>query len=649
MTVDVRCEPICLMSRSFSIPRVILLFESLCGRRYRVLEQSQVSCCVELRQDDRAGEVLARLDEFLTASLPGSGEGENSAYRILVDGIDFRESPLFRPLTLGKPGPDAAEEPPVLAVIGELPGAGPFKELCRRLTDEAPGHIAAGTAALACGTALLFAADEGSGADEAVVLLDRLLHETGLIRTKLDPVRLQMTRAADDTVYLQGDDISRAYALPRLVVLSLDAVVGMTGRREVRSVLLEIFRKNNGCVTVLRMPYATRDIREKTLADLRGVLPAELVPFPPLSGRELRLVAERELARYALTAEEQVWPAFQSLVEEHGRRGSFYGADTARKVADEMIVSFRRLPGTEGDGTTIPTAAVKALLPQAGGKTEPGSLRDLDAMIGRDAVAAQVRALIRGISFARRDPRVASPAMHMVFTGNPGTGKTTAARMIGRALRDSGVLRVGDFVECQGRDFVGQYVGQTAPKTRKICERAYGSVLFIDEAYMLACSPSDRDYGQEALATLMAEMENHRDDMVVIFAGYTGEMERFLDANPGLRSRVPYHVRFPNYSREELVGILHGMIRSRFRYEPELLDASEEYLLSLPDEVLDGRSFGNGRFVRNLYERIWNAALERDTEAGPDELVLIREDLAAAVVELDVREKILPRKARIGF
>ena len=649
MTVDVRCEPVCLTSTSFSITRVIVFFQDMCGRRFRLLEQSQVSCRVEIRQDDRAGEVLVRLDEFLSAALPGSADEGKRAYRILVDGMDFRESPLFRPITIGTEEPVPAKEPPVLSVIEELPGAAPFKELCRRLADEAPGHIAAGTAPLACRTALLFAADEGNGAEEAVPLLDRLLHETGLIRTKLDPFRLEMTVTGDDTVYLQGDDISHVYALPRLIVLSIDAVVGKTQRREFRSVLLDIFRKNDGCVTVLRMPYASRTVREQTLKDVRGVLPAELIPFPPLGRRELRLVAEQELARYSLTAEEEVWPAFQSLVEEHSQQGSFYGADTARKVADEMIVSFRRLPGKKEDGTTIRTEAVKALIHPCGRENEPGSLKELDAMIGRNAVAAKVRAMIRGISFARNDRRVDSPAMHMVFTGNPGTGKTTAARTIGKILRESGVLRVGDFVECQGRDFVGQYVGQTAPKTRKICERAYGSVLFIDEAYMLASSPSDRDFGQEALATLMSEMENHRDDMVVIFAGYTGEMERFLAANPGLRSRVPYRVRFPDYSREELVGILHGMIRSRFRFEPELLEVSEEYFRSLPEGVLNAPGFGNGRFVRNLYERIWNRALLRDTEAGPDDLILTAEDFAAAAAELAEAEDTAPNRGRIGF
>ena len=116
-----------------------------------------------------------------------------------------------------------------------------------------------------------------------------------------------------------------------------------------------------------------------------------------------------------------------------------------------------------------------------------------------------------------------------------------------------------------------------------MCERAYGSVLFIDEAYALVSSESDVDYGKEAMAALIAEMENHRDDLVVIFAGYTQEMQQFLSVNPGLSSRIPYHIQFPNYTREELFEIFKGMIGSRFSYDPKILPKAENYIRSLPD------------------------------------------------------------------
>ena len=183
-----------------------------------------------------------------------------------------------------------------------------------------------------------------------------------------------------------------------------------------------------------------------------------------------------------------------------------------------------------------------------------------------------------------------------------------------------------------------------------MCERAYGSVLFIDEAYSLASSDSDVDYGKEALAALIAEMENHRDDLVVIFAGYTQEMKRFLDVNPGLSSRIPYHIQFPNYTREELFEIFKRMIGSRFAYDPEILPKAENYILSLPEEILNERTFGNGRYIRNLYEKLWSKAAMRSPGSGPDELRLELEDFDELVRELSASTEPGSKKLpRVGF
>ena len=152
------------------------------------------------------------------------------------------------------------------------------------------------------------------------------------------------------------------------------------------------------------------------------------------------------------------------------------------------------------------------------------------------------------------------PCIHMRFVGNPGTGKTTVARIIGKILKEKGVLRIGNFYEYAGRDFCGRYVGETAPKTASICRDAYGSVLFIDEAYSLyRGDDNSRDYGREALDTLIAEMENHRNDFVVIMAGYTDDMDKLMAGNMGLASRMPYTIEFPNFTREQLYEIFESM------------------------------------------------------------------------------------------
>ena len=172
----------------------------------------------------------------------------------------------------------------------------------------------------------------------------------------------------------------------------------------------------------------------------------------------------------------------------------------------------------------------------------------------------------------------------MRFVGNHGTGKTTIARILGKILQEHGVLRNGNFYEYKGRDFCGRYIGETAPKTSAMCRDAYGSVLFIDEAYSLYNGEDDsRDYGKEAIDTMVAEMENHRNDMVIIMAGYPDDMKRLMKANSGLASRMPYTLEFPNYSREQLFEIFMQMVKRSFTYEDALTEAACDYFMELPD------------------------------------------------------------------
>jgi probable Rubsico expression protein CbbX len=193
-----------------------------------------------------------------------------------------------------------------------------------------------------------------------------------------------------------------------------------------------------------------------------------------------------------------------------------------------------------------------------------------------------------------------APSLHMSFTGNPGTGKTTVALRMAQILHRLGYVRKGHLTAVTRDDLVGQYIGHTAPKTREVLKRAMGGVLFIDEAYYLYRPENERDYGQEAIEILLQVMENQRDDLVVILAGYKDRMDTFFRSNPGMSSRIAHHIDFPDYSVDELVSISHLMLsQMQYRLSPAADTAFREYI-----ERRKARPhFANARSVRNALDR----------------------------------------------
>jgi len=193
-----------------------------------------------------------------------------------------------------------------------------------------------------------------------------------------------------------------------------------------------------------------------------------------------------------------------------------------------------------------------------------------------------------------------APSLHMSFTGNPGTGKTTVAMKMAAILHGLGYCRKGHLVAVTRDDLVGQYIGHTAPKTREVLKRAMGGVLFIDEAYYLYRPENERDYGQEAIEILLQVMENQRDDLVVILAGYKDRMERFFSSNPGMASRVAHHIEFPDYSEQELVAIARLMLEKlQYRLSDAASVALAEYIALRRGQP----HFANARSIRNALDR----------------------------------------------
>ena len=219
------------------------------------------------------------------------------------------------------------------------------------------------------------------------------------------------------------------------------------------------------------------------------------------------------------------------------------------------------------------------------------------------------------------------PSLHMSFTGNPGTGKTTVALRMAEILHKLGYVEKGHLVAVSREDLVGQYVGHTAPKTKDVLKRAYGGVLFIDEAYYLHRPENERDYGQEAIEILLQVMENDRDKLVVILAGYKDRMDAFFASNPGMASRVTHHVDFPDYTPDELMEIAQRMLeRQDYRLSSDAEQAFREYL----ERRMQMPRFAHGRSTRNAIDRARlrhaSRLFDSDKPLGHDELMTIEAD-----------------------
>lgn len=252
-------------------------------------------------------------------------------------------------------------------------------------------------------------------------------------------------------------------------------------------------------------------------------------------------------------------------------------------------------------------------------------LAELNSLVGMERIKDLVTEINAYITIQRerkRNSLASEPqVLHMIFKGNPGTGKTTVARILGRAFSKMGLLSKGHLVEVERADLVGEYIGHTAQKTRDTIKKALGGILFIDEAYSLARG-GEKDFGKEAIDTLVKAMEDKKDDLILILAGYKEEMERFLRSNPGLRSRFPIHLEFPDYKIEELVEIGETMLEKReYKFTTGAKSKIREILY---EQVKQGDLvMGNARFIRNLVEK----AIRKQAVRLAHEKVVTRENL----------------------
>lgn len=552
---------------------------------------------------------------------------------------------------------DVPRKKGALEAIRQLIGAQEFKALAEELCAVAPQIQRANARRVFFSQHYLFAIGDGCGLTTALERLADLVEELGLLRFAGKKRVLEWKLDApsgDDREPLQKlqDFLKSRNRFKGIFCLDISHWIPKTRDPKFQQLLRAVGDAGEDCLFVFRVPYIQTDVLEGLRQGLSDVLCTRSVTFVPFSREEYRDYARRLLSECGFAMEENAWPAFDARLAEEKSNSRFYGLDSINKMVDEML--YRKLlRNAEAGEDSICLSAQDAA--GMSGRPDTGSgLQQLENMVGMEHIRERILEMVAQVQLQKemaesgRCPE--KPCLHMRFVGSPGTGKTTVARIVGKILKEKGILEIGNFYEVSGRSLCGRYVGETAPKTSEICRNAYGSVLFIDESYSLyAGDDNSRDYGKEAIDTLIAEMENNRDKMVVIMSGYPDEMDTLMRANPGLAGRMPYEIRFPNYTKEQLTRIFLGMAEASFELDDSFRQAATEFFGSISDSRYKAKNFSNARLARNLYERVWAKAAMRHQLNKSEPVRLLPEDLNSAAADREFQMLLEDKSVTMGF
>ena len=407
--------------------------------------------------------------------------------------------------------------------------------------------------------------------------------------------------------------------------------------KEAIETLLKSMEDNRGKFTVIFAGY------KKEMRNLINMNPGLqsrinlMINFDDYTDEELIHIAKNIAKEEYYKLSEDGEKAFIERIQKEKVDENFANARVVRNLMDEAVREKAFRTGDE----TVCEEELTTLTSEDFGVDLKFTARDsikeyetqLESLVGLDNVKSLIKDILNTVELIHREKEMGinceDVSLNMIFSGNPGTGKTTVARIVGKILKAMGILKKGHMVEVTRSDLVGQYVGQTGPKTLEKIKEAYGGILFIDEAYTLN-SGSENDFGSEAIGTLIKEMEDNRDKLIVIMAGYTKEMKELLNINPGLESRIKFNIQFNDYSGDELFKIFKSLCkREKYKISHNAYKKLKEDFEELSENK--GRNFGNGRLVRKYFENVKMKQATRIINENINEkeemLKIIKEDI----------------------
>lgn len=447
-----------------------------------------------------------------------------------------------------------------------------------------------------------------------------------------------------DTVLIQGRDIARSFnaegdkgiiklfsviSNKSVIVENYEDILKEYDDINLRAIALclENIMKEHSLVNAVIITGNNESIQQLLAVDetFQDTL-YSIIKIQPYSPENLVIIAEKLARERALSIQKRTKDSLLRAIEREYKNEEFMNAITLKRYIDEatsrMAKRYKVLKQSEN--TVVSDKDLVCLLPEDFGFSEIAEdtleklLEELDSLTGLSSIKTQIKKQVDFIKVANKareagsDRKISAGAKHMLFIGNPGTGKTTVAKLIGKIYHNLGVLSKGDTVMCTRSDLVAEYVGSTAPQVRQKVKEAMGGVLFIDEAYSMVQNEND-SFGKEAVDELIVQMENNRDNFVVILAGYPEKMKEFLKSNPGFKSRIRNEIIFEDYNVEEMVDIFKCMVKND---NMQLENGIDELLHNFIQSKSKAKDFGNARGVRNVYEDVIDLLNERLEKTG---------------------------------